>query len=99
MIEVAAAMELVSTALGYERNLGASVPAILGLICSRQDFKFRHGIQAHRHVLAAVGAGIDIANAINRELVLGATVTIHLKAVQTTDAAYRKVRRIYDARD
>src|ERR1700692_355228 len=88
VIEIAAAMELVSAALGHQRNLCARVPPVLSLIRPGQDFEFRHGIEAHSHVLATVGASIDIANAINRELVLGATVTVDLEAAQTTEPTH-----------
>src|ERR1700676_2018122 len=68
----------------YEGNLRTCVATVLGLIGPGQDLEFRHGIQTH----SPVGASIDIADAINRELVLGATVTVDLESAQTTDAAH-----------
>ena len=62
VIDIAAAMKFAGSTLRDEGDLGAGVPAVLGLALAGQDFEFGRGVYTDRHILAAVGTRIDIAN-------------------------------------
>ncbi len=96
VIPVAAAVEITGAALGHHRDLRAGVAAVLGLIHAGQDLELSHGIQADGDVLAAIGAGIDIADTVDRELIFSAPAAVDLKPAQSAHAADREVGGIDD---
>src|ERR1700732_2552348 len=97
MIDVAAAVKFVGTALCHKGDLCAGVTAIFGLILSCQYFEFRHGIDADSYVLAVVSPRIYITDTVNRELIAGATVAIDEYICETTHATNRKIGGTDDA--
>ena len=92
-------MELIGAAFGHHGDLSAGIAAVLGLILSGENLELGDGIGADGDVLAAIGAGVDIADTVDGELVHGAAVPVHIDAAESAGTADRNVRGTHHAGD
>ena len=83
---------------GNHRDLHSGVATVLGLMHAGQDLEFSHGIKADRGVLAAIGACINIGDAVDYELVFCASAPVDLKPAESAHAARRNVCGVNNAR-
>ncbi len=81
MIQIPAAVELRSAALGHQLYLCAGAAAKLGLIGAGEHLEFRDRVIADAGVQAAIVAGIHIADSVDGDLVLRGTRAIRGKVV------------------
>src|SRR5205814_2487592 len=81
VIPVTAAVEGVAAALGHERNLSSDAAPILSLVAAGEHLEFRDGVDADADVHTAVVAGIDVADAVNGELILRGARAVHRERV------------------
>ena len=81
VLPVAAAMEMVGTALGNHVDLPARTAAVLCLIAVGQDLEFRDGVEANCYVQSTIIAGIDVPNTIDGQLILGRARSVHREVV------------------
>src|SRR5258708_38566492 len=70
MEPVSRSVKLRRAALGYHRDLCARGAAVFSLVCARQNLEFLDGIKAQGNILRGIASAIDIADAIDSQLVL-----------------------------
>src|SRR5262249_53460097 len=83
MEEVATAMKLAGAALGHYVDLRARRASVLGLVVAGQNLKLLHGIQTDGRQLVAVISRIDVADAVERQLVLVETRAVRRNRTET----------------
>src|SRR5579872_4312646 len=77
VIDVAAAVKFIGSAFRDKGDLCAGVPAILGLVLTGQNLEFGHGVDADGHILAVIGACIDISYSVDGQLIACTAVTVY----------------------
>src|SRR5260370_39471965 len=76
MGQIAAAMSLVGAALGEQADLSAGREPVLGLVVRGQDLELRHGVNTNGGQLVAVIPGVNVADAIEGQIVLVVSRTV-----------------------
>jgi hypothetical protein len=77
-------------------------PAFLpssGLVSASKDLELGHRINADGDVLAAVGAGIDVADAVDHQLIFSPAIAVDLETAQPADTTDCEGRRVDYAGD
>ena len=79
-VPVARAMEVLRAALGDDLHLTADRAAVLGLVGVREDLELRDGVDIERRHVAAVVAGVDVGDAVDRHVVRVRALPVHGEA-------------------
>src|SRR5262249_3986725 len=69
MEPISAAVNIRRAALGHHVDLRAHRPAVFGLVHTSQHLELLNRVQAEGHVHRTIRSGVDVADAVDRELV------------------------------
>ena len=97
MVKVSGSVNIRGAALGHHGDLSAGVAAVFRLVLAAEHFELCDRIRADGDVLAAIGAGVDIADTVDGELVHRSSVAVHIYATEPADTADRNVGHAEDA--
>ena len=69
-----AAMELLASALGHDADDAVGIAAVLRLVVAREDAHFGDGIHVRLEVRSPIRTGVQVGNAIHREVWAGGAI-------------------------
>ena len=85
-VPVAGAVERLRAALGDDLQLAADGAPVLGLVGVGQDLELGDGVDVRRRHVAAVVAGVDVGDAVDRDVVRVRPLAVHGEAARPSRA-------------
>jgi len=97
--EVTGAVKLARSGLGDHADLRAGGPSVFGLVIRSKNSELLHGIERDGGELVTVVAGIDVADAVQREVVLVGARAVGGDGADTAVARGLQIHGAYHAGD